>query len=153
MKKTTQSKDSFLCYSAATCTLQSVFSSSWFVFVVRLRGPSSWFVFVVRLHDPSSRSVFTAVIVSSSQAMESKLLCGGKNIIDHTNEQQRALERRKQDITEEKVRRSSEGRQKVARRSCQLAATTARSRCVCLIVSAPPPTPTVVVSPAGIISR
>jgi kinesin family protein 3/17 len=37
------------------------------------------------------------------QAMESKLLCGGKNIIDHTNEQQRALEQRNQEIAERKV--------------------------------------------------
>ena len=37
------------------------------------------------------------------QAMESKLLCGGKNIIDHTNEQQRALEQRSQEIAERKV--------------------------------------------------
>jgi len=36
------------------------------------------------------------------QAMESKLLCGGKNIIDHTNEQQRALEQRNQEIAERK---------------------------------------------------
>jgi septin family protein len=35
--------------------------------------------------------------------MESKLLCGGKNIIDHTNEQQRALEQRSQEIAERKV--------------------------------------------------
>jgi hypothetical protein len=37
------------------------------------------------------------------QAMESKLLCGGKNIIDHTNEQQRALEQHNQEIAERKV--------------------------------------------------
>jgi len=37
------------------------------------------------------------------QAMESKLLCGGKNIIDHTNEQQRALEQRRQEIAEQQV--------------------------------------------------
>jgi len=37
------------------------------------------------------------------QAMESKLLCGGKTIIDHTNEQQRALEQRNQEIAERKV--------------------------------------------------
>ncbi|XP_022236028.1 kinesin-II 95 kDa subunit-like, partial [Limulus polyphemus] len=37
-------------------------------------------------------------------AMQSKLLSGGKNIIDHTNEQQRALEQRKQEITEQKKR-------------------------------------------------
>jgi len=36
-------------------------------------------------------------------AMESKLLCGGKNIIDHTNEQQRALEQRRKEIAEQKV--------------------------------------------------
>jgi len=35
--------------------------------------------------------------------MESKLLRGGKNIVDHTNEQQRALEQRRQEIAEQKV--------------------------------------------------
>ena len=35
--------------------------------------------------------------------MESKLLMGGKNIVDHTNEQQRALEQRRQEIAEKKV--------------------------------------------------
>lgn len=38
------------------------------------------------------------------KAMESKLLCGGKNIIDHTNEQQRELELRRQEIAEQTVR-------------------------------------------------
>ncbi|EEC13098.1 kinesin, putative [Ixodes scapularis] len=38
------------------------------------------------------------------RAMESKLLSGGKNIVDHTNEQQRALEQRRQEIAEQKVR-------------------------------------------------
>ena len=37
------------------------------------------------------------------QAMESKLLVGGGNIVDHTNEQQRALEKRRQEIAEQKV--------------------------------------------------
>lgn len=37
------------------------------------------------------------------QAMESKLLVGGKNIVDHTNEQQRALEQRRQEILEQAV--------------------------------------------------
>lgn len=37
-------------------------------------------------------------------AMESKLLQGGKNIIDHTNEQQKALEQRKLEINERKRR-------------------------------------------------
>ncbi|XP_041365855.1 kinesin-like protein KIF3B [Gigantopelta aegis] len=36
------------------------------------------------------------------KAMESKLLMGGKNIVDHTNEQQRALEHRRQEIAEQK---------------------------------------------------
>ena len=38
-----------------------------------------------------------------SQAMESKLLMGGGNIVDHTNEQQRALEQRRKEIAEQKV--------------------------------------------------
>ncbi|KAG8011385.1 Kinesin-like protein KIF3C [Nibea albiflora] len=36
-----------------------------------------------------------------SQAMESKLLVGGKNIIDHTNEQQKMLEMKRQEIAEQ----------------------------------------------------
>lgn len=40
--------------------------------------------------------------------MESKLLVGGKNIVDHTNEQQRMLELRRQEIAEQ-VGRSSAG--------------------------------------------
>lgn len=39
---------------------------------------------------------------SKIRAMESKLLCGGKNIIDHTNEQQRELDRKRQEIAEKK---------------------------------------------------
>ncbi len=37
------------------------------------------------------------------QAMESKLLAGGKNIIDKTDEQQKALERQRQEMIEQKV--------------------------------------------------
>lgn len=33
--------------------------------------------------------------------MESKLLVGGKNIVDHTNEQQRMLEQKRQEIAEQ----------------------------------------------------
>lgn len=33
--------------------------------------------------------------------MESKLLVGGKNIIDHTNEQQKMLETKRQEIAEQ----------------------------------------------------
>lgn len=42
-------------------------------------------------------------LMSRIQTMESKLLCGGKNIIDHTNEQQRALQQRTQELLEQKV--------------------------------------------------
>lgn len=35
--------------------------------------------------------------------MESKLLAGGKNIIDRTDEQQKALERQRQEMIEQKV--------------------------------------------------
>ncbi|KAK3101800.1 hypothetical protein FSP39_006442, partial [Pinctada imbricata] len=42
-------------------------------------------------------------LANKIKAMESKLLMGGKNIVDHTNEQQRALEQRRQEIAEQKV--------------------------------------------------
>lgn len=45
--------------------------------------------------------MFDSASVISSQAMESKLLVGGKNIIDHTNEQQKMLETRRQEIAEQ----------------------------------------------------
>lgn len=35
--------------------------------------------------------------------MESKLLVGGKTIIDHTNEQQKMLEQKKQEIAEQVI--------------------------------------------------
>nr|XP_014353786.1 PREDICTED: kinesin-like protein KIF3B isoform X2 [Latimeria chalumnae] len=38
------------------------------------------------------------------KAMESKLLVGGKNIVDHTNEQQKVLEQKRQEIAEQKRR-------------------------------------------------
>lgn len=40
-------------------------------------------------------------IIEKYKAMESKLLIGGKTIIDHTNEQQRVLEQRRQQIAEQ----------------------------------------------------
>lgn len=45
-----------------------------------------------------------AKLSTKIKAMESKLLSGGKNIIDHTNEQQRALEQRRQEIIDQKRR-------------------------------------------------
>lgn len=44
----------------------------------------------------------TDTLVVRIQELESKMLCGGKNIVDHTNEQQRALEQRAAEIAERK---------------------------------------------------
>ncbi|XP_046380211.1 kinesin-II 95 kDa subunit-like [Haliotis rufescens] len=44
----------------------------------------------------------TDALAGKIKAMESKLLMGGKNIVDHTNEQQRALEQRRQEIADRK---------------------------------------------------
>ncbi|KAK2878501.1 hypothetical protein QQF64_011457 [Cirrhinus molitorella] len=41
------------------------------------------------------------ILIGKYKAMESKLLVGGKNIIDHTNEQQRMLELKRQEIAEQ----------------------------------------------------
>ncbi|XP_011504873.1 PREDICTED: kinesin-like protein KIF3B [Ceratosolen solmsi marchali] len=46
----------------------------------------------------------TENLVQRIKELESKMLCGGKNIIDHTNEQQRALEQRATEIAERKKR-------------------------------------------------
>lgn len=45
-----------------------------------------------------------------TQAMESKLLVGGKNIVDHTNEQQKILEQKRQEIAEQVTLHSCMGR-------------------------------------------
>ncbi|XP_077466910.1 kinesin-like protein KIF3B [Stigmatopora argus] len=42
------------------------------------------------------------LLAAKVKAMESKLLVGGKNIVDHTNEQQKMLEIRRQEIAEQK---------------------------------------------------
>ncbi|XP_071774794.1 kinesin-like protein KIF3B [Centroberyx gerrardi] len=52
------------------------------------------------------------MLAAKVKAMESKLLVGGKNIVDHTNEQQRILEHRRQEIAEQK-RREREMQQQV----------------------------------------
>ncbi|XP_068589989.1 kinesin-like protein KIF3B [Cebidichthys violaceus] len=44
------------------------------------------------------------MLAAKVKAMESKLLVGGKNIVDHTNEQQKMLELRRQEIAEQKRR-------------------------------------------------
>ncbi|KAK3522416.1 hypothetical protein QTP86_010322 [Hemibagrus guttatus] len=43
----------------------------------------------------------SALLTAKFKALESKLLVGGKNIIDHTNEQQKMLEQKRQEIAEQ----------------------------------------------------
>ncbi|KAM9355201.1 kinesin-like protein KIF3C [Pholidichthys leucotaenia] len=54
----------------------------------------------------------TEQLTAKYKAMESKLLVGGKNIIDHTNEQQKMLEMRRQEIAEQ-TRREREMQQQM----------------------------------------
>uniref|UniRef100_A0A8C1EQG3 Kinesin-like protein n=1 Tax=Cyprinus carpio carpio TaxID=630221 RepID=A0A8C1EQG3_CYPCA len=54
----------------------------------------------------------TELLTAKFKAMESKLLVGGKNIIDHTNEQQKMLEHKKHEIAEQ-TRREREIQQQV----------------------------------------
>lgn len=44
------------------------------------------------------------MLTAKVKAMESKLLVGGKNIVDHTNEQQKILEQKRHEIAEQKRR-------------------------------------------------
>ncbi|XP_069740065.1 kinesin-like protein KIF3B isoform X4 [Narcine bancroftii] len=53
----------------------------------------------VRREREASEALATKI-----KAMESKLLVGGKNIVDHTNEQQKVLEQRRQEIADQKRR-------------------------------------------------
>ncbi|XP_041713085.2 kinesin-like protein KIF3B isoform X1 [Coregonus clupeaformis] len=55
------------------------------------------------------------MLTAKVKTMESKLLMGGKNIVDHTNEQQRILEQKRQEIAEQK-RREREMQQQVENR-------------------------------------
>lgn len=52
----------------------------------------------------AQEKAYAEQLASKIKSMESKLLCGGKNIIDHTNEQQRALEQQRAEIAERKRR-------------------------------------------------
>ncbi|KAL0967153.1 hypothetical protein UPYG_G00248490 [Umbra pygmaea] len=54
----------------------------------------------------------TEQLTRKYKAMESKLLVGGKNIMDHTNEQQRTLEKQRQEIAEQS-RKEREMQQRV----------------------------------------
>ena len=62
-------------------------------------------------HEREAKEALNAKI----KAMESKLLMGGKNIVDHTNEQQKALEQRRMEIAEQK-RKEREMQQKLEKK-------------------------------------
>ncbi|XP_076004835.1 kinesin-like protein KIF3C [Genypterus blacodes] len=57
----------------------------------------------------------TEQLTAKYKAMESKLLVGGKNIIDHTNEQQRMLEMKRQEIAEQSRREREMQQQMLSR--------------------------------------
>ncbi|XP_030051400.1 kinesin-like protein KIF3C [Microcaecilia unicolor] len=56
------------------------------------------------MEDLRKEQEATELLAIKYKAMESKLLIGGKNIIDHTNEQQKMLELKRQEIAEQKRR-------------------------------------------------
>uniref|UniRef100_A0A096LR59 Kinesin-like protein n=1 Tax=Poecilia formosa TaxID=48698 RepID=A0A096LR59_POEFO len=62
--------------------------------------------------DLRKRQEATEQLTARYKAMESKLLVGGKNIIDHTNEQQKMLEMKRQEIAEQ-TRREREMQQQM----------------------------------------
>ncbi|XP_069939114.1 kinesin-like protein KIF3B isoform X4 [Cherax quadricarinatus] len=64
-------------------------------------------------------------LMTRIQTMESKLLSGGKNIIDHTNEQQRALQQRTQELMDQKKREREmlQLLEKEEESSCEIAST------------------------------
>lgn len=69
-----------------------------------LTQPSQWCVLKSTANVsllPLVLKRFDLFFLSFIQAMESKLLVGGKNIVDHTNEQQRMLEQKRQEIAEQ----------------------------------------------------
>ncbi|XP_054904554.1 kinesin-like protein KIF3B isoform X2 [Poeciliopsis prolifica] len=57
-----------------------------------------------KMEDLKKEREVGEMLAAKVKAMESKLLVGGKNIVDHTNEQQRMLELRRQEIAEQKRR-------------------------------------------------
>lgn len=56
------------------------------------------------LEDLRREQQATELLAAKYKAMESKLLIGGRNIMDHTNEQQKMLELKRQEIAEQKRR-------------------------------------------------
>ncbi|NWR78784.1 KIF3B protein, partial [Centropus unirufus] len=57
-----------------------------------------------KMEDLRREREATEMLSAKIKAMESKLLVGGKNIVDHTNEQQKILEQKRQEIAEQKRR-------------------------------------------------
>ncbi|XP_053500139.1 kinesin-like protein KIF3B isoform X3 [Ictalurus furcatus] len=65
-----------------------------------------------KMNDLHREKEASEMLAAKVKAMESKLLVGGKNIVDHTNEQQRILDQKRQEIAEQK-RREREMQQEV----------------------------------------
>ncbi|NXL63487.1 KIF3B protein, partial [Chordeiles acutipennis] len=57
-----------------------------------------------KMEDLRREKAATEMLSDKIKTMESKLLVGGKNIVDHTNEQQKILEQKRQEIAEQKRR-------------------------------------------------
>ncbi|NXM09345.1 KIF3B protein, partial [Tyrannus savana] len=57
-----------------------------------------------KMEDLKREKEATEMLSAKIKTMESKLLVGGKNIVDHTNEQQKILEQKRQEIAEQKRR-------------------------------------------------
>ncbi|XP_030637448.1 kinesin-like protein KIF3C [Chanos chanos] len=64
------------------------------------------------MEDLKKEEEATRLLTAKFKAMESKLLVGGKTIIDHTNEQQKMLEQKRQEIAEQ-TRREREYQQQM----------------------------------------
>ncbi|XP_075901946.1 kinesin-like protein KIF3B [Nelusetta ayraudi] len=65
-----------------------------------------------KMEDLKREKEAAEMLASKIKAMESKLLVGGKNIVDHTNEQQRMLQQKRQEIAEQ-TRREREIQQQM----------------------------------------
>ncbi|XP_018593122.2 kinesin-like protein KIF3B isoform X2 [Scleropages formosus] len=57
-----------------------------------------------KMEDLRREQEAAELLAAKVKAMESKLLVGGKNIVDHTNEQQKILEQKRHEIAEQKRR-------------------------------------------------
>ncbi|NXW42526.1 KIF3B protein, partial [Nyctiprogne leucopyga] len=57
-----------------------------------------------KMEDLRREKAAAEMLSDKIKTMESKLLVGGKNIVDHTNEQQKILEQKRQEIAEQKRR-------------------------------------------------